>query len=145
MEHHENQTAPAPATLVAASRSPVFTYGVAVLMTGLTLLARLGLSPWIGDGRPLLIIFFVPILLSAYLGGLGPGLVATALAALGADYYLIPVIHSFSFERPVDFVQWVLLVVCGALASALRVSLNNPFFRIGVRCTELLAGSRKIC
>ena len=31
------------------------------------------------------------------------------------------------------------------VSGILRVSLNNPFFRIGVRCTELLAGSRKIC
>src|SRR5882757_2277290 len=101
----EKQPATEHMRLTATWRSQVLAYGFAVAVTGLTLLVRLGLSPWVAD-RPLLVIFFIPIIFSAYLGGLGPGLVATAIAAVGAEYYLLPPTHSFSFEKPLDFVQW---------------------------------------
>ena len=58
----------------AGHRSRWTMYGLAVAATVATLLLRLSLAPWVGD-RPLLILFVIPILFSAYLGGLGPGLV----------------------------------------------------------------------
>ncbi|MDR3457296.1 MAG: PAS domain S-box protein [Verrucomicrobiae bacterium] len=106
-------------------RSPAFFYTFAVAVTGLTLLARLGCSGWIGGNRPLLVIFFIPIICSAYLGGLGPGLVATAIATIGAQYYLIPPTHSFLFANVMDFVQWLFLVASGVLASILNEALHR--------------------
>jgi two-component system cell cycle response regulator DivK len=47
------------------------------------------------DGRPTLVMFALPILLSACAGGLRGGLLASVLAYLGASYYLLPPIHSF--------------------------------------------------
>ena len=109
----------------STGRAPVFVYGFAVVLTLLTLLARLSFSPWIGDGRPLLIIFFIPIIFSAYVGGLGPGLVATIVAGLGAEYYLLPPTHSFLFAKPVDVVQWLFFVGGGVLASVLTEALHR--------------------
>jgi len=43
-----------------------------------TLATRMELAGWFGD-RPMLILFVLPIFLSAFVGGLGPGLVATAI------------------------------------------------------------------
>ena len=104
---------------------PDFTYGFAVVVTLLTLGARLSFSPWIGDGRPMLTLFFIPIILSAYVGGLRPGLLATFLAAFSADYYLIPPTHSFAISRPVDAVQWLTLIVCGVMVSILNEALQR--------------------
>ena len=51
------------------------------------------------------------------------------------------------------FIQFLLIFIAGAvlmwlaylrMPGGLRVSLNNPFFSIGVRFTGLLDGARKI-
>jgi len=110
-------------------RSRWFAYGFAIAMTGFTLLVRLWLAPWIGGNRPLLVLFFIPILVSAYVGGLGPGLVATAITAVTADYFLIPHTHSFSFASPMDFLQWLILVASGILASVLNDALHRARLR----------------
>ena len=48
---------------------------------GLLLLLRWGLHPWLGD-RAAFVIFIPALLLAAGLGGLGPGLLATALSLI---------------------------------------------------------------
>ena len=64
-------------------RSQGFLYGGTVLLTGASLALRLLLNPLLGNQS--LFIFFVPaVLLSAYFGGLGPGLVSTGLSLAGA-------------------------------------------------------------
>ena len=110
--------------LAVTSQSRVFAYGFAVVVTVLTLVTRLSLSPWINE-RPLLVIFFIPIIFSAYLGGLGPGLVATAIAAVSSEYYLMPPLHSYSFAKPLDFVQWLILVIGCVLACILNEALHR--------------------
>ncbi|HEY9249102.1 MAG TPA: PAS domain S-box protein, partial [Rariglobus sp.] len=97
-------------------------YGFALVFTGATLWARVALHQWTGD-RPVLVVFLIPIIVSAYLGGRGPGLLATAVAAVGTDYLLIPPVMSLGFSREVDFVQWLILVVAGVLVSALNGAL----------------------
>jgi hypothetical protein len=56
-------------------------YAVALGSVTATLLLRQALGLAFGE-RPLLILFVFPIILSAHLGGLLPGLLATALAGL---------------------------------------------------------------
>jgi hypothetical protein len=56
---------------------------VAVATTAATLWFRLSIDDLLG-GRPTLVIFTIPIMISAYLGGLWGGLVATALTYVGA-------------------------------------------------------------
>ncbi len=99
-------------------------YAFALAVTLATLAGRVVLAGWIGD-RPLLLLFVLPIILSAYAGGLGPGLFATAVAALSVDYFILPPVHSFLFERTVDFVTWLILVIEGVLISVLIESLHR--------------------
>jgi PAS domain S-box-containing protein len=99
-------------------------YAAAIVLTAATLWLRFALSGWIGD-RPMLIVFLVPIMISGYWGGIGPGLAATALAAAGASYYLMTPALRFSIARPVDFVQWLVLIVCGVLVSVLNEALHR--------------------
>ncbi|HWA11213.1 MAG TPA: ATP-binding protein [Opitutaceae bacterium] len=110
------RAAPRPRPLWAA-------YALAAVATLGTLGLRLGFAPWFGD-RPVLVFFILPIFLSAYVGGLGPGLLATALAAVGTGYFLVPPYHSFSLGQSVDALQWLILVVIGGLISALTESLH---------------------
>src|SRR5579871_5303759 len=63
-------------------------YVLAVGAPVILLLLRMLLKPVLTDSGPL--VFFTPaIMVSAWYGGLGPGLVATALGALLSDYFFI--------------------------------------------------------
>src|SRR6202050_262431 len=86
---------------VKGALKPWQAYGVAILSTAATLGLRLALDGELRE-RPTLIVFSLPIMLSAYLGGLRAGLLATLLSYLGASYYLLPPIHSFRVASPVD-------------------------------------------
>jgi PAS domain S-box-containing protein len=100
-------------------------YAAAAVLTAATVALRLAISPWVGD-RPLLILFFIPLMISAWWGGLGPGLFATALTALVTDLYLFPPLGSLWFERPLDLAQWLFLLLEGALVSVLFGVLGTP-------------------
>lgn len=59
-----------------------------------TLAIRLSLGEFFKEQHSL-ILFMIPISLSAYLAGLGPGLISTLVAAACADYFLIPPLYTF--------------------------------------------------
>src|SRR5438067_1276954 len=72
-------------------------YTVAILLTLLALsLALLGEGTWGVAGTYSL--FLGAVMLSSWFSGLGPGLVATALGTLAADYFLIAPLHSITFD-----------------------------------------------
>jgi len=117
-------------------RGQVSAYGFAVTATVLTLLVRLCCSEWIPDNRPMFILFLLPIILGAYAGGLGPGLAATVLAGITADYYLIPPYGHFGFARLADFVQWGVFLGVGVMISGLSESLHRARNRANERQRE---------
>jgi PAS domain S-box-containing protein len=73
------------------------------------------------DGRPLLILLMFPITLSALAGGMGPGLLATAITGAGA-------VFSFTAQgglvRPHDLLTWSFLIANGVLVSLLSEALH---------------------
>jgi len=99
-------------------------YVFAAVLTGVTLLLRLGMQPWDG-GQPLLILFLFPIVISAYLGGLGPGLLATVLSGIVSNYFLEAPSREFWFASPVAFVHWLFMLLAGALISVLLGELER--------------------
>ncbi len=103
----------------AASPVPRWRYYViAFVLVAVTLMIRIGMRTWDG-GLPLLTVFVFPIVISAYLGGLGPGLLATALAAAAVDYFFLVPLNSFAFATPTVFMQWLIFVLVGVLVSVL--------------------------
>ena len=69
-------------------------------------------------------IFILPILISAYLGGLGPGLFATALVGLATVSFVTPHTGGWGFKTPLDFAQWLFLLLEGVLISVLFAELT---------------------
>lgn len=70
-------------------RQDALRYATAPLAVGIAFLARIALTPILQDNSPYL--FFVPaVLVAAGFGGLGPGLVATALGALLGLFVISP-------------------------------------------------------
>ena len=81
-------------------------YAIATAVTGVAVGLRLAVGFKTGQ-EPALILFVLPILLSAYVGGLGPGLLSTALAALATNFFFIPPRNTFSLPAGLDSAQWI--------------------------------------
>lgn len=110
---------------------PWLAYLFAILLTLLMLLVRSAMAVPYSD-RPLLMLFMFPIILSALLGGMGPGLAATVAAATGVTYLVLPPAHSFRIAASHDFIQLGFLIVNG-----LAVSLLSEMLRRTQARTEL--------
>lgn len=108
----------------SSSRQLLFAYAMAVAVTFAVVLMRQTLEPWL-DGRTTLVIFIPPIVLSAYLGGLGPGLVSTAIAGLCSAYLLLPPIGSLAIASGGDVMQATLLLFSGTLVSVVMGELHR--------------------
>ena len=95
---------------------PAVGYGVAVLLAVLAQLSRLPLHP-----QTLIpYITYAPfILLSAYQGGLGPGVLTTILCTLESLYFATEPVGSFQVRDPQDWLGLGALALSGVVASAL--------------------------
>src|SRR5258708_377249 len=104
-------------------------HGVALVSTGVLLLLRWPLWPVLGSTHPSL--FYIPaVMLSASLGGLWPGLLATLLSALAADYFLIEPRFSFGVADVANAVAFAVFVLIGTFISVLSESLHRARHRL---------------
>jgi two-component system sensor kinase FixL len=101
----------------------LWAYPLAVAMVLLTLWVRL--RPDIPFNGPAVIIFALPIFLSAYWGGLWPGLLATLVSVLGANYYLLAPINSFAVASNPDRLLQAILALTGILFSVICEALHR--------------------
>ena len=109
---------------VSALLKPWQAYVLATAACVATLGLRLALDRPLG-GQPTLVIFTLPIMLSAYAGGLGAGLLATALSYLLASYFLLPPLHSFLVVSSADRWQQAIVVLAGVVISVLNEALHR--------------------
>src|ERR1051326_8895447 len=68
--------------------SPLLRYGSAVATVALALALTLLLWPMIQPS--VFLLFFAAVMMSVWYGGLGPGLLATALTVVVIDYFILP-------------------------------------------------------
>lgn len=78
---------------------------------------------------PGLVLFILPIVSSAYWGGLGPGLLSTAMAAVLSDYFLLVPTGSFVISNPFNLLQWLVMIVIGVLATLAMHRLRQAIAR----------------
>jgi diguanylate cyclase (GGDEF)-like protein/PAS domain S-box-containing protein len=109
------------------SRWPMYVFAVLVSFSALVL--HQSLTPQSG-GRLMLILFMLPIVLSALLGGLGPGLVSTTVVAVVTDYFVIPPIDSVRVAASQDLLQWCFLIANGIAVSVLSEMLRVSMARV---------------
>lgn len=98
-------------------------YGVAVLAVALALGLRLLLDPWI-QGSPFL-LFFASVAVSAWFGGLRPGLLATCLSAILVAFFLLFPDHSLWIEDIGDQLRFAVFIVEGSLISVLTAVIQR--------------------
>jgi PAS domain S-box-containing protein len=88
---------------------------MAIVSSGVTLVVCLFLDRLLSGNIPLT-LFIIPVVISAWFGGLGPGLVATLLSGLASEYFLTE--EHFSIIR-MDTADWerltLFLVTSGLL------------------------------
>jgi signal transduction histidine kinase len=105
-------------------------YGFAVLAVGAALGLRLLLQPVLRDEAPLL-PFVIAVLLASSFGGWGPGLLATLLSALLADYFFLSPLREFGLPTTGGLVQLALFVGIGLTVAMLNRRLQKGAERLG--------------
>jgi PAS domain S-box-containing protein len=91
------------------------------VLVGVFLLIRLSLGHLLGQSVPYL-QFFPAVMLAAWIAGLGPGLVATALAGSFAAYFFLEPFYSFAISNVADSVSLPLFV---AIAAAMVLIVDS--------------------
>jgi signal transduction histidine kinase len=117
-------------------------YGVALLSVVAALGLKLLIDPLIVQDTPFLFVF-AAVMVSAWYGGLGPGLVATALATLTTDYFFLYPIGSFS-GLSLESTPLVVFFAEGALASFLAARLRQSTRRARKRQERLRKSERRV-
>ena len=128
----EADTAAAPAPPEGRPGHPAFgsgrplwlAYGVALVTMAALLVVIEALGPEASTNTPV-IVFIIPIIFSAYFGGLVPGLVSTTLATLVTVYLILPPVHSWGVSSPSDNVKWIALALDGTLISVISEALHR--------------------
>ena len=109
------------------SSSRLVRFSVAILIAGAALLSRAALDPIIGNAARYT-FFFLAVLVSAWFGGFGPGLLTTAILMLGGGY--------FHPKPPVEVADWLAHAIppvafgttalaCCILVNALRIGAST--------------------
>lgn len=93
-------------------QSAWFRYGVAVIITLIALAVRLWLNELLGRHSAFASFTFA-VMLSAAIGGWGPGAVATVLGALAASYFWRDPRMSLAAERTAEAIQFSVFLVVG--------------------------------
>src|SRR5258705_7394458 len=105
-------------------RSALEVYGVDLAATLVCLLLRWPLWPVLGDAVPHMSLF-PAVMIAAYYGGLGPGILATVLSAIAANYFLTHQFRHFHLTSANDIAALILFLATGAIISVLSESLHR--------------------
>src|SRR5258705_10415527 len=92
------------------------------LTVALSTLSRFALDPVLDLKAPF-ILYFPPVVLCAWFGGLWPGVISAILSALIAWYVFFPPQFSFTVSDPTAPTQLIIFMLAGVLISLLAESL----------------------
>lgn len=99
--------------------APAWRYGVAVALCAAMVLVKWTLGPLIGASTPFLLLF-TPVLVAAWFGGLGPGLLATLLTACARQFFFV--LPGGRTGAEVEWLQTGIFALEGVLVSLLSAS-----------------------
>lgn len=107
----------------AQRRRSLIAYGLAVATVGVTAVLKLVLSNVFMQDTPFLLLIGA-VMLAAWYGGLGPGLLATVLADVASNYFFMGIPYSLSFSRE-EGLKLGLFLVEGISISILAAILHS--------------------
>lgn len=138
--------------MLKAVSSPLFRYGFAVAAVALALLLTLLVRPL--AQATIYSLSFAAVIITAWYAGLGPGLVATALAGLAVDYFFIGSPRSLEFD-PQHLEQvgvfMIVAILIGYLTAArkqaeeeLRKAQRDLEIRVQERTRQLAEANKEL-
>ncbi len=99
-------------------------YTVTLLSVMFSLVLMLGISEFVSMTASPFLLFYEAVMLSAWYGGIRPGLSATSLSALASWYFFISPTYSFNLNL-LHFIRISLFILQGVFVSILCESLNT--------------------
>ncbi|HWN69703.1 MAG TPA: PAS domain S-box protein, partial [Haliangium sp.] len=107
-------------------------YAVALAVTLVGLALRRALVPWLGGGFTFLLAF-PAVMVSAWYGGCGPGLLSTALSGVGAMLLIEP---AHALGEPASFMRLAIFALSGVMISLLSESMHRAMRRAASAAAE---------
>jgi len=117
-------------------------YAIGVLASAAMVGVRFRLTQLYGDSSQL-VLLVPPIVVAAYLGGLGPGLAASTVSVFGTALLLDPV-GSFRVAQEFEYLRLVTLFVTGVIISLLSAQLHREYRRAEADQARLLEATGQI-
>ncbi|HJU87885.1 MAG TPA: ATP-binding protein [Gemmatimonadaceae bacterium] len=126
-----------PRTVIEEVRPWYLRYGIAVVAVSIAIGLTLSFDEYLT--RTIFILVFLAVGITAWYGGLGPGLAVVVLGTLAIQYFIIPPAGSFKPLDPRDIVPVVIFILVAVLLGALSESLRQARSRAQEREAEALA------
>jgi two-component system, LuxR family, sensor kinase FixL len=130
---HSPDPAPRASRRRASARKPLIQFGIAVLAVAVAWLAERQLLPFIGAEAPYL-FFILAVVVAAGVGGLAPGLVATALATV-----LLLLVRPPTRDWPTEILEDVVFALIGAGIAWMGEQLQRNRLRASTSEADALA------
>lgn len=106
----------------SACKPPLARFGVALGAVVLAWLIRQAITPIVGQERLPFIFFFPAVVVAAWYGALGPGLLAAVLGGLAADWFYIGPQHRFGVGSAFDLAALAsYALACGFILLAMQM------------------------
>src|SRR5262247_2150523 len=112
-------------------------YGMAFLSSGVTLIVCLFLNQALSGSLPLT-LFIIPVVVSAWFGGLGPGLVATLLSGLASEYFLTEEYFSPFRLDTADWERLTLFLITSGLVNWLILMMRSARQEVEARARDAI-------
>ena len=112
------------------AKSPMSGYLVAIAATLTVLLLRLLLTPLVGDSA-YFFPFVIAVTLSAWYGGLNPGLLSTVLGSALAVFFFVPPHYGFRIDDPRIAIGLIFFFIASVIISLVCDALHKALRRVG--------------
>jgi len=118
-------------------------YGVAIASVLIALLLMLALTPFLQLTQASFLLFFGAVTISAFYGGQNPGIVATLLSAVFANYFFLDTQYSWTLTLA-GGLRLALFILEGVLISVLVGGLHTAQARLHQNITRLQASEADV-
>jgi PAS domain S-box-containing protein len=110
-------------------------YGMAIISSGVTLIVCLFLNQALSGSLPLT-LFIIPVVVSAWFGGVGPGLLATLLSGLASEYFLTEEYFSLFRLDAADWERLTLFLITSGLVNWLILMMRAARQEVEARARD---------
>ncbi len=111
-------------------------YAIGIAAVAVALILKFALVPLVTQETPFL-LFFTAVMVAAWCGGFGPGLLVTAFSALLSDYFFMTPFYKFEVLNRVEWSKLAMFVCEGTLISMLCAMVRSARERAEVNAEQV--------